>query len=54
MPKKNNHFTSKRVDLSTLNQTDMRELLKITHEIKIGLNKYEMIGERFKKQKQIL
>ena len=29
-------------------------MLQITHEIKIGLNRFEMITERFEKQKRVL
>ena len=52
--KKENHFTEKRIDIGSVRQTDMREMLQITHEIKIGLNRFEMITERFEKQKRVL
>ena len=49
------HFATKHVDVERLREsTDLSAVMQITHDIKIGFNRFDMFTDRFEKQKQVV
>ena len=49
------NFTGKHIDVNQLREsTDLSAVMRITHDIKIGFNRYDMFVDRFNKQKKVV
>ena len=49
-----NHFTEKRIDVANMPKTDFSSVLQISHDLRIGFNRFDMFQDRFEKQKRVV
>ena len=50
-----NHFLGKHIDIDRLREpADFSGVFRITHDIKIGFNKFDMFLDRFESQKRVV
>ena len=53
--KPGSHFAGKHIDMERMREsTDFSGVMQITHDIKIGFNRFDMFQDRFEKQKQVV